>query len=110
MFKNIYTNSLLYISILLFIISCDKGEPVAVNEHEVFTRVVLEVKKTENKAIKNILLRLRAMMTTAMMIMGMMTMVTMITETMTMVTMITETMITEMSTWKSSLIPTQPIM
>ena len=44
MLKNIYTNSLLYISILLFIISCDKGEPVAVHEHEVFTRVVLEVK------------------------------------------------------------------
>ena len=45
MLKNIYTNSLLYISILLFIISCDKGEPVAVHEHEVFARVVLEVKK-----------------------------------------------------------------
>ena len=45
MLKNIYTNSLLFISILLFILSCDKGEPVAVHEHEVFTRVVLEVKK-----------------------------------------------------------------
>ena len=52
MFKNIYTNSLLYISILLFIISCDKGEPVAVNEHEVFTRVVLEVKKDGEQSYK----------------------------------------------------------
>ena len=45
MLKNIYTNSLLFISILLFVISCSKSEPVAVHEHEVFTRVVLEVKK-----------------------------------------------------------------
>ena len=46
MLKNIYTNSLLYISIL-FIISCDKGEPVAVHEHEVFTRVVQSQKDGE---------------------------------------------------------------
>ncbi len=45
MLKNIYTNSLLIISIILFVISCSKGEPVVVHEHEVFTRVVLEVKK-----------------------------------------------------------------
>ena len=45
MLKNIYTNSLLIISAFLLVISCDKGEPVVVHEHEVFTRVVLEVKK-----------------------------------------------------------------
>ena len=45
MLKNIYTNSILIISIFLLAISCDKGEPVVVHEHEVFTRVVLEVKK-----------------------------------------------------------------
>ena len=45
MLKDIYTNSLLIISAFLLVISCDKGEPVVVHEHEVFTRVVLEVKK-----------------------------------------------------------------
>ena len=45
MLKNIYTNTLLIISAFLLVISCDKGEPVVVHEHEVFTRVVLEVKK-----------------------------------------------------------------
>ena len=45
MLKNIYTNSLLIISIILFVISCSKSEPAVVHEHEVFTRVVLEVKK-----------------------------------------------------------------
>jgi hypothetical protein len=45
MLKNIYTNILLIISAFLLVISCDKGEPVVVHEHEVFTRVVLEVKK-----------------------------------------------------------------
>ena len=45
MLKSIYTNSLLIISAFLLVISCDKGEPVVVHEHEVFTRVVLEVKK-----------------------------------------------------------------
>lgn len=45
MLKNIYINSLLIISAFLLVISCDKGEPVVVHEHEVFTRVVLEVKK-----------------------------------------------------------------
>ena len=45
MLKNIYTNSLLIISAFLLVISCDKGEPLVVHEHEVFTRVVLEVKK-----------------------------------------------------------------
>ena len=46
MLKNIYTNSILIISIItLFIISCSKSEPAVVHEHEVFTRVVLEVKK-----------------------------------------------------------------
>ena len=45
MLKNTYTNSLLIISAFLLVISCDKGEPVVVHEHEVFTRVVLEVKK-----------------------------------------------------------------
>jgi hypothetical protein len=45
MLKNIYTNFLLIISAFLLVISCDKGEPVVVHEHEVFTRVVLEVKK-----------------------------------------------------------------
>ena len=45
MLKNTYTNSLLIISAFLLVISCDKGEPLVVHEHEVFTRVVLEVKK-----------------------------------------------------------------
>lgn len=45
MLKNIYINSLLIISAFLLVISCDKGEPVVVHEYEVFTRVVLEVKK-----------------------------------------------------------------
>ena len=45
MLKNIYTNSILIISVFLLAISCDKGEPAVVHEHEVFTRVVLEVKK-----------------------------------------------------------------
>ena len=45
MLKNIYKYSLLFIFILLFVFSCSKGEPVVVHEHEVFTRVVLEVKK-----------------------------------------------------------------
>ena len=45
MLKNIYTNTLLIISAFLLVISCDKGEPVVVHKHEVFTRVVLEVKK-----------------------------------------------------------------
>lgn len=45
MLKNIYANTLLIISAFLLVISCDKGEPVVVHEHEVFTRVVLEVKK-----------------------------------------------------------------
>lgn len=45
MLKNIYTNTLLIIFAFLLVISCDKGEPVVVHEHEVFTRVVLEVKK-----------------------------------------------------------------
>jgi hypothetical protein len=45
MLKNIYTNTLLIISAFLLVISCDKGEPVVVHEYEVFTRVVLEVKK-----------------------------------------------------------------
>ena len=45
MLKDIYTNSLLIISAFLLVISCDKGEPVVVHEHEVLTRVVLEVKK-----------------------------------------------------------------
>ena len=45
MLKNIYTNSILIISIItLFIISCSKSEPAVVHEHEVFTRVVLEIK------------------------------------------------------------------
>ena len=45
MLKNIYKYSLLFISILLFVFSCSKSEPAVVHEHEVFTRVVLEVKK-----------------------------------------------------------------
>ena len=45
MLKNLYKHSLLIISVFLLAISCDKGEPAVVHEHEVFTRVVLEVKK-----------------------------------------------------------------
>ena len=45
MLKNIYTNSILIISIFLLAISCDKGEPAVVHEHEVFTRVVIEIKE-----------------------------------------------------------------
>ena len=45
MLKNIYTNSLLIISIILFVISCSKSEPAVVHEHEVFTRVVIEIKE-----------------------------------------------------------------
>ena len=46
MLKNIYTNSILIISIItLFIISCSKNEPAVVHEHEVFTRVVIEIKE-----------------------------------------------------------------
>ena len=46
MLKNFYTNSLLIISIItLFIISCSKSEPAVVHEHEVFTRVVIEIKE-----------------------------------------------------------------
>ena len=45
MLKNLYKHSILIISVFLLAISCDKGEPVVVHEHEVFTRVVLEVKK-----------------------------------------------------------------
>ena len=45
MLKNFYKYSILIISVFLLVISCDKGEPAVVHEHEVFTRVVLEVKK-----------------------------------------------------------------
>ena len=45
MLKNLYKHSILIISVFLLAISCDKGEPAVVHEHEVFTRVVLEVKK-----------------------------------------------------------------
>ena len=45
MLKNLYKHSILIISLFLLAISCDKGEPAVVHEHEVFTRVVLEVKK-----------------------------------------------------------------
>ena len=45
MLKNLYKHSILIISVFLVAISCDKGEPAVVNEHEVFSRVVLEVKK-----------------------------------------------------------------
>ena len=46
MLKNIYTNYILIISIItLFIISCSKSEPAVVHEHEVFTRVVIEIKE-----------------------------------------------------------------
>ena len=45
MLKNLFKHSILIISVFLLTISCDKGEPAVVHEHEVFTRVVLEVKK-----------------------------------------------------------------
>ena len=45
MLKNLFKHSILIISVFLLAISCDKGEPAVVHEHEVFTRVVLEVKK-----------------------------------------------------------------
>ena len=45
MLKNLYKHLILIISVFLLAISCDKGEPAVVHEHEVFTRVVLEVKK-----------------------------------------------------------------
>ena len=45
MLKNIYSNTLLIICIVLLVISCSKDDPDPVHEHEVFTRVVLEVKK-----------------------------------------------------------------
>lgn len=45
MLKNLYKHSILIISVFLIAISCDKGEPAVVHEHEVFSRVVLEVKK-----------------------------------------------------------------
>lgn len=45
MLKNLFKHSILIISVFLLAISCDKGEPAVVNEHEVFSRVVLEVKK-----------------------------------------------------------------
>ena len=45
MLKNLYKHLILIISVFLLAISCDKGEPAVVHEHEVFSRVVLEVKK-----------------------------------------------------------------
>ena len=53
MLKNIYTNSILIISIFLLAISCDKGEPAVVHEHEVFTRVVIEIKEDLAMKIKH---------------------------------------------------------